>query len=305
MVRTFENVTDCAMILQHGESMLFLAKHPWIFTKDGQFIARLKQINRSWNVLFMPNNTVFMDGLGDQSYHYVSLETGEVLWSIPQKGKRNLTPRKMVLSPCGRKVYYVYSVGEGRYLDTIIPEDKICLKQKFEQLKGAVCSAFWTNEGKLGLLCCFLETSAIHLFDPDDVQKEHAILEIINNNNVLPVAANDTYILLSNLQVINWRDNTTFSLLPDLATKIKRDSFSIMGYDQERQLLNIQYHQTLSTLIIDCKNKKIVSHYRPITSDLTGGCLVGDEFWIGTDEGIQKCPFPHIDPYPRNFFIQE
>ena len=300
---TFQDVVDCETVMQYGDVMLFIAKHSWLFTKEGRFIARLKQINRAWDVLFMSNNTIFMDGLGDRSYHYVSLETGEVLWSISQKGKRNFAPRKMALSPCGRKVYYVYSIGEQRYLDTIIPEDKICLTQRLPLMKGAVCAVFCTPDGKLGVLRSFMQTNTIHLFDPDNVLQECFVQEVINDHSAMPVAADDTHILMSDLQVIKWRENTAFSLLPEQESKISKDFFTIMDYDPVRQLLNIRYLKSSSTLIIDCKSKRIAAHYRPITSGLSGGCVVGDEFWIGTDKGIQKRPFPHMDPYPRNFLF--
>lgn len=86
---TFQDVHDCQVIQEHGDMVIFLGKHPWIFRKDGTFIARLKGICRSWNMLLLPDNRVFFDGYGDRSYHYVSLTDGEMLWSIPKKGKRN------------------------------------------------------------------------------------------------------------------------------------------------------------------------------------------------------------------------
>lgn len=51
-------------------------------------------------------------------------------------------------------------------------------------------------------------------------------------------------------------------------------------------------------MIIDCASRTIAAHYAPY-DDHVGGCLLGDAFWIGSDKGVVKRPFPHMDPFPK------
>lgn len=307
---SFESVTDCDTIFDCGENVIFAGKHPWIFRKDGTYIAKIKSICRAWNMLSLSNGTVFMDGHGDKSYHHISPENGEVLWSLPKKGKRNLTPRRMSLSPNGRTVYYLYSIGSDFLVDTIIPDEQVCLTKRIPLGKGPVHSFFCNSDGNLVIMQC--EINAAHIdgfctytlliFDPTDMtpvaQPLHFPIEAVS----VPVEANEHYALFSDLRVLDIQSGLIFSLLDDHLQKISKDLFTISGYDEMRQLLNIRYIGSGSTLIIDCNEHRIAAHYRPISEGLSSGSLIGDEFWLGSSTGIVKLPFPYMDPFPHAFF---
>lgn len=307
---TFQDVHDCQVIQEHGDMVIFLGKHPWIFRKDGTFIARLKGICRSWNMLLLPDNRVFFDGYGDRSYHYVSLTDGEMLWSIPKKGKRNFIPHEMAASPSKKEVYYVYSIGEKFYIDIIVPEEKTCTKKLLPIEDGPIYCVFCSSEGSVATLredhsadrVVGVSGYSLDVFNISDVQQHHQLWQGQIKLDAFPVRANDTYILFSDLSVLNMKDGTIFSLLENCPQRIRKDVFTFSGYDPVRQLLNIHYLGSKSTLIIDCQKRKIAAHYRPISDGQNGGWLIDEEFWIGSLEGIVKRPFPHIDPYPRRFF---
>ena len=59
----FRSVTDCELIFSYGDYVVFSGKNPWIFRKDGTYIAKLKQIRNAYNMVFLPGNMVLMDGI--------------------------------------------------------------------------------------------------------------------------------------------------------------------------------------------------------------------------------------------------
>jgi hypothetical protein len=304
---TFESVEDCEKIFLHHDTVVFTGKHPWIFRKDGTYIAKIKGISRAYQMTFLPNQTVFMDGAGDKSYHYVSLDTGEVLWSIPKKGRRNLPPQRMTVSPDGGKIYYLSCVGSdfgAEYIDTIVPEARSITTQKSPLYKGTV-RGFWCNaDGNLSMLRRVVCSNDFQLFQLDAQSLEiiscQEFKAISNSNDA--VTSNDTYILFDDWKVYAIKTGEMFSLLANEQNIVKKNRFVVDGYDPDRKLLTVHYLDHGSTLIIDCKNRKIAAHYRPISNDLRSGRLIDNEFWIGTYDGIVKRPFPYVDPFPHGFF---
>lgn len=304
---TFESVEDCEEIFFHDDTVIFTGKHPWIFRKDGTYIAKIKGISRAYQMIFLPNQTVFMDGAGDKSYHYVSLETGKVLWSIPKRGRRNLPPQRMAVSHDGRKIYYLSCVGSdfgAEYVDTIVPEAHSVTTKKSPLCSGPV-RGFWCNaDGSLSVLRRVVCSNDFQLFQLDAESLEiiscREFKGISHGNGA--VSSNDTYILFDDWTVYAIKTGEIFSLLANESKKVKRNRFVVDAYDPENRLLTVHYLDHGSTLIIDCDNRKIAAHYRPISNDLRSGRLINNEFWIGSYDGIVKRPFPHKDPFPRSFF---
>jgi hypothetical protein len=110
-------------------------------------------------------------------------------------------------------------------------------------------------------------------------------------------------VLLGNLNVRNLKTGDTFSLIENQTDMPKIfGGYTVTAYDKERNLLTICFTWSCSNIIIDCTARKIVAHYTPFSyHEHVGGCLIGDEFWIGSDDGIVKRPFPHMDPFPKKF----
>lgn len=303
----FKDVVDCEAVLRQRDKLVFAGKHPWIFTKDEKCIGRIKQITRAWDMVFLADETVFMVGSGDRSYHYVSLKTGELLWSIPQKGKRNFTPSILLASPDGQKAYYLYSIQKTFYMDILDPKQQTCVTVPLPLVgMWPILCAFVNREGNVTIVRQNLEEKFIDKYDVFRMESFHRDTgercRIHWRGKIYgwPVEANEKYILLDDLTVVDTENETVFSLVEDRSL-VPQDHFVFREYDAERKLLNITYLCSGSTIIIDCGKREIVAHYCPITDGFSWGCLMGDEFWIGTDEGIVKRPFPHKDPYPSRF----
>lgn len=309
------SVKDCEMIFAHDNSVMLSGKNPWLFRKDGSFVAKYKPIRNAYNMLFLPGNIAFLDGWMDQSYHFISLDTGELLWSYAQKGKRDFTPRIFSATADGKIVYYVYSIKNTLHVDQLVLSEKACTTYSIPLGMRATHHCYCDERGYLCMLQSFLppedESSKSYGFfgilqwhpsDPNPTWK-YQWVEPTGSLDCTVRTCNDEYALLGNLKVRCLKSGEVFDLLGNQTDMPSiSGGYSVAAYDQERKLLTVRFTSSSSNVIIDCKERKIAAHYMPFSyHEHVGGCLIGDEFWIGSDDGIVKRPFPHMDAFPQKF----
>lgn len=311
-----DSIKDCEVIFAHDDYVILSGKNPWLFRKDGSFISKYKSIRHGYSMLFLPENIAFVDGWMDQSYHYISLDTGELLWSHVQKGKRDFTPRIFAATDDGNIVYYVYSIKKILHVDQLVLSEKSCTTYTIPFSKGATYHCYCDDQGYLCLLKSFLLPKedeycrgdcffGILRWHPNDQTPtwKYQWIEPTGSLDCTVRTCNDDYALLGNLKVRCLKSGEVFNLLENQGEMPPiSGGYSIEAYDAGRQLLTIRFTSTSSNIIIDCKERKIVAHYMPFSyHEHVGGCLIDDEFWIGSDDGIVKRPFPHMDPFPKKF----
>ncbi len=308
------SVEDCERIFAHKDTVILSGKNPWIFRKDGTYIAKLKKIRNSYDMVFLPDNMVLMDGKVDLAYHYVSLDTGEIIWSFPKKGKRDGITNEFAVSPDGEFVYYVYEIKNILHVDQLFPRKQLCNTYTIPLGMRATWDCACDADGNLLLLQSFL----VHNYMEDGTDNSHHFQGILkwspsnpeptwvyeckrgNGPRTTLCACNDKYVLYDDFTVVSIRDGEEYNLLQNNpAINRAPGGFVVSNYDPERSLLTVVFLYSWSTIIIDCKSRRIVAHYTPISRGLSDGCLIDDEFWIGTYDGVIKRPFPHMDEYPR------
>ena len=308
------SVKDCEIIFAHDNSVILSGKNPWLFRKDGSFVAKYKPIRNAYSMLFLPGNIAFLDGWMDQAYHYISLDTGELLWSYTQKGRRDYTPRKFAATSDGNIVYYVYSIKNVLHVDQLVLSEKVCTTYSIPLSMRATYHCYCDERGYLCMLqsfllpkgdengkkYCFLGILQWHPNDPIPSWK-YQWIEPTGSLDCTVRTCNDDYVLMGNLKVRCLKSGEVFDLLEN-----QRDmppisgGYAVTAYDEERKLLTVRFTSSSSNVIIDCKERIIAAHYMPFSyHEHVGGCLIDDEFWIGSDDGIIKRPFPHIDPFPK------
>lgn len=309
------SVKDCEVIFAHDHFVILSGKIPRLFHKDGSFVAKYKTIRKAYAMTFLPGNLAFLDGLLDGAYHFLSLETGELLWSHLKKGKRDFTPRKFAVTNDGNIVYYVYSIKDILHVDQLILSEKSCTTYTIPFAKGATYHCYCDERGYLCILRSFLlpkeqEDGRQYAFcgvlqwHPDDKNPTWKYQWTVPTGtpDCSVCMCNDEYVLLESLKVRNLKTGEMFFLLENQKEMVPPfGAYTVKAYDKERNLLTIRFTWSCSNVVIDCKARKIVAHYVPFDRDHSSGCLIDDEFWMGSDEGVVKRPFPHMDPFPREF----
>ena len=305
------SVRDCDMIYAYEDNVILSGKNPLLFRKDGSFVTKYKTIRNAYNMVFLPGNFSLIDGGLDQSYHYISLDTGELLWSCPQKGKRDTSPRKFATTDDGNTVYYVYSIKNIIHVDRLVPSERRCTTYSIPLSMRATYHCYCDSKGYLCMLQSFLlrkeEESKSFRFNgilqwhPNDQIPiwKHQWIEPVGSQNLARIC-NDEYVMMDNLNILSLENGEMFDLLEKQAEMPPIfGGYSVQAYDSERHLLTIRFTYRSSNVVIDCKARKIVAHYVPFSRDHVGGCLIDDTFWMGSDDGIVKKTFPHMDPFPQ------
>ena len=113
-----------------------------------------------------------------------------------------------------------------------------------------------------------------------------------------PIRACDgRYILREDLSVFDMETQNSFFLVSESERQSLPPCCFRYFYDPERFLLTLWRLDDGQNVVIDCKSRKLLGRYlreNGIDAPGYGGCLVGNEFWRGTPDGVVRYPFPNV-----------
>ena len=309
-----DRIKDCSLIFSSGNTVLLCGKYLWIYRIDGTLVIRHKEIRNPLKVMFLPNNTAIIDASGSRTYFYVSLDTGEIIWRSIKKGRFTGSAYSFCLSPDGTTVYDTSVAAYGVLrIDRLKPEeffhDTYTVRDGLRVTDAMCCD----GPNSLSILQSHM------IVDPDNAHSAHS--PPIRQNGVLTIEFSEDgathywkhywqsnrknrnrmrgydgkYILFEDLTILDIETQHIFSLVGEERKLCPAAPFS-WYYDSHRDFLFIYYIGIPVNIIIDCKERKVISRY---VLEIDGqGCLIGNKYWIGTTCGVVQCPFPHMDPLP-------
>lgn len=307
-------VKDCGVIWNCGEFVVASGKSLWVFRKDGSFVSKSNTIRYPGKLHFLPPDRIFVAGGTDYQYHYVNLLTGEDIWTTSLDRKGELFNQRFAVSPDNRYLYDMYNhyVSGKRYVLRFSLEDLTVSKSEVpDYLRGTV--GIYTDEE--GILYA-LQT---HLLTDDGKLSQNGILRIDwrtekpvfswervwqseRNRKKMWKHTDGRYILCEDYSVIDMTTMQSFNLLENDSKWIPENGCLDCEYLPDRGLL-LAYHGIYDgNVVIDCKARKRVAQYAPTEIGVRAGfagCLIGDEYWIGTADGIVRKPFPLFEEIPE------
>lgn len=320
-------IKRCDIIFSNGQDVLVAGKTIWLFRGSGEFVKKLVEIRRPLKAVFLPNRTAIVDSGVDYAYYYLDLKTGEILWTTKMKGRRSGELFRFAVTPDGSTVYNLFYAYRGEkevlHVERIIPEkhihDIFPVKEPLN-LTGALCitgDLFCDDNGTL----CALQHKNITRYEDYDyldtpqVIFHYGILALPFQDGTLRpywkrnwkkeqtgkwysiCACDGRYILYEGLSVFNLETQNTFYLLSDADRKLLPVEDFQYFYDPIRSLLTLWYYGNKQNAVIDCKNRRLVGQY--FSEDILGigygGCVIGNEFWMGTSDGVVRKPFPNME----------
>lgn len=312
---TLKTVKDCSMIYSNGESVLLFGKNLWVFRADGSFVAKHKTIRNPSKCAFLPGNKALIDGGGDGSYHYISLDSGEIIWSTLKKGRRYLESTRFAVSPDGSTVYDICYIGfQELKVDRLCPEMQLHDSYLSNDTLRVSNDIFCQADGSL----CILQSHLI--VDPQDPYakinpptRQNGILKVDFSSGVPQqcwykrwesdgrcynpmLGCDGSHILHADFTVKDMNTAETIDLLENENDFVPpRETFT-WHFDEQRKILIATYVGENSNVLIDCKARKRIAQYTK-TEIGTGykGCLIGNEYWVGTPTGVIRKEFPIIE----------
>ena len=298
----------------NGEYVVIAHTKLHILRPDGALVACRGDLGYASRITFLSGNRMLLSS-NKNVFHMIDLVTGEDLWTAPYiKSNLNISP--IAISP-NEKFAYTYDDCTGRkytnrfisqlnlethefeiadmFQDVGASRDICCedettpclLKTVIESIGGvsylisgvrlhdffcgdAQCTTKWKTKWHTALPC----PSPLGFFGSTD--------KIITTNLHIftPSTGEDTDLL----------ENETMFRLPVEETK---DSPIDCWLDHTGQYLCVQF-QT-GNIIIDLQGRKVAAAY---ACDYKQGCLIGNEYWLGTEHGIVRKPFPVFEEIP-------
>lgn len=290
-------------IYSDGKYIVITGKELWILKKDLSVICCRKDISNVYKVAF-PSDNIMLTGQGKKaSYRLIRLDDGSEIYTWPPISMEHsmhqfaLSLDRMMAFDCfdWRMKDYLVSINlQTGELDTVrspkelrVTSDMLCDKE------GALCilQSQYEEDG-----CTRVSNNGILSLPSNQViDKGHCFLKYQWNHSGGRIAEyflGDTgYILTNDLHVYDPETAESIYLLEN-EPSWKPTAYRPSGcwIDESRHLVFLMYTDT--NVVIDWEAKKVVALYK---GPFVKGCLIGNEYWISSGNGIRRLPFPMVE----------
>lgn len=298
-----------------GDYIIAYGDGLYVFTKKGKLVFAKELLKNIYKVAALPNNRIIVDCSKTRSYVIISLTDGDELCHIKQP-KMDYSSLKFTVSKDGKFVYDYYFLKLICHIIKINVDemsfDTVMLQPGLRATMDMICD----DNGTLCILQGHNEMIAndeisacgirYEYFDPcmgcgnAYYWKAKWYYSYLNSKSLFfgtvdRIVTGDYYIYdipeKSKLFILE-ESNAIKIKCPNLENGepviIDTDPFWC-------SVLNDRYVQFVcseSNIIVDKIHNRIVARY---FSQATSGCVVGNEFWICSTEGILRKKFPFIE----------
>ena len=300
-----EQVKGDYWIFRNAKYVVLVGKKLLIFQVDGTFVVCREDIPNAFKVAFLPGDRLLTGG-GKGAYHMLSLTDGTELWSITQQ-KRESSAEKFALSLDGVWAYDYYSWKDGLHFVRINLD-------RGEAEEYAVCPGLRSTTDimcdKDGIPCLLQEHYANIageqisengiLYQYQDSFKPGSSFYWkckwqFNGKRIARQFLGDTECVITNdLYVYNPKTGVGYYLLEnDSAIHLPELEPVNCCIDYSGQYIVLMYNTV--NIVVDWNARKAVACY---VADYTKGCIVGNQFWVSSKNGILQKPFPSMEEIP-------
>ena len=294
----------------NGEYVVIAHTKLHILRPDGTLVACRSDLCYSSRVTFLSGNRMLLSS-SKNVFHMIDLTTGEDLWTAPYR-KNNLNIAPIAISP-NEKFAYTYDAWSGRkYIDCFISQLNL-ETHEFE------IAEMHLDAGASRDICCEDETTPcllktaiesigetsylisgvrLHDFFCGDARytntwktKWYAAIPCPSPmcffGSTDKIVTSDLHIYTPGTKEdVNLLENETQYTLP-------KDLPDCCWMDHTGRYLCVQYYE--GNMIIDTQERKVAATYK---GEYKKGCLIGSEYWLGTEKGVVRKPFPAFEEIP-------
>lgn len=305
-----EQVKGNYWISRNNKYVVLIGKELWIFKVDGDFVACRKDIPNAFKVAFLSGDRA-LTGSGKSGYHLLSLKDGSDLWSI-KPHKYETCAESFALSPDGVWAYDYYSWKDDLYVVKINLDhgeaEKYIVSPGLRCTKDILCD----DDG----IPCLLQShySIISgeqvsdngiLYQYQDVLKKGSAYywkykwQFGGKQIVEQYLGNTDTVITNDLFVFTPQVGKGYYLLENEASPQFPELEPInVCLDYSGHFIVLMYNTV--NIVVDWKARKTVACY---AAEYTKGCVVDDQFWVSSKNGILRKPFPIMEEIPRQKYV--
>ena len=290
-------------IYSNKKYIVITGKDLWILRKDLCIVCCRKDISNVYKIAF-PTDDIMLTGQGKKaSYRLIKLDDGTDIYTWPLL-KMEHSLGRFALSHDKTLAYDCFDWRGKEHLVKINLQTGDLDVLRFPQGLRTIDDMMCDKEGFLCLLESQYEEDGYARISVNGIQSLHAEQITANDScnlkyqwhhsgaRIAKYFLGDTgYILTNDLFMYNPKTAKGFHLLENESTW-SPPAYRPSGCwtDDSRHLVFLMYANV--NVALDWDARKIVALYR---GSFAKGHLVGDEYWISSDNGIRKLPFPLIE----------
>lgn len=295
-----EDIHEHVAIDTDGQYVVLRGSKLWIFKTDGTFVACRPDLKNTNAVLFLSDNTAFVEG-GMHACHLISLIDGSEIWSCPMPKPIEYTAMKLVSSTDQRYIYTFYEWHEKFYLVTIDLQQRELYVCKDTDLLHATKDIACDENGNPCLLKSVYREEGDHRVGQNGIevfrQTESGLCEspawkskweYQNADLVLGFLDSTDTVITQQLMVHNLKTDEKYYLLEN-ETEWTSPSYpaSECWKDLTGRYLTLRFWK--ENVVVDVQKRSVAATY---PGEFVWGKLIGNEYWTSVGKCVERQPFP-------------
>lgn len=290
----------------NGKYIVFAGKKLWIYETNGRLIACKREVSNIEKVAFLPGDLLLTGWGKGASYRLISLTDGTELWNIPAFPISHGVDSFAITPDC-KTVYDCYGWQTDEYIVRIDVTAGQAEPVRLHPGLGNISDIICDRDGALCILEAHHEEIDGQTFSQNGIRLQH-----VNGYD--------------NGSAYHWKNKWQLPGIPSTASRFLGEaekvlstgliifepatglSYSILennsgweppyplnhscSVDEQKRYLTLHYSGK-GVAIVNLDTRKIVAQY---AGELPG-CIIGDEYWISSENGIRRLPFPYMEDF--------
>lgn len=292
-------------ICSNSEYVVLSGKDLWIVAKDGRGLHHKKNLSNTYKTIFLSDNRLLIGGGKNSSYCMISLEDGSELWRVPLRKAETSSRRFAICEEKGYAFDY-FTWGDKLYFVKIALQSGELETQVLSEGFRTTVDITASSDG------CVYMLQTHHDETPNGIVSQNGVRtvwdgksfpkDVIWNKMWSDLDGSGSFFFLNGIETILSKDlyiiepsSAKKSFLLQNATEWEQPGLgpSACWFEGNGQYLTLMYNNC--NVIIDLSKREVVARYG---GAFTKGCLINGEYWISSDTGIQRKPFPLIEELP-------
>lgn len=294
----------------NGEYVVIAHTKLHILRPDGTLVACRSDLRYAGRITFLSGNRMLLCS-SKAVFHMIDLTTGEDIWTAPYT-KTSLNVNPIAISP-NEKFAYTYDRGFDRKFNECFISQLNLETHETEIIDmnldaGASRDICCEDETTPCLLKTLIETIGgkayticgvrLHDFFCQEAQytnswKTKWYFEG-SRRSVMNFFGSPDRVLTSDLRIFTPATGEDVDLLENESEHtLPQEHPNRCWLDHTGRYLCVRYME--GNVVIDTQERKIAATY---AAKYKEGCLIGNEYWLGTDNGVVRKPFPAFEEIP-------